>query len=110
MAEINKIKGIVVGQGGEALQFTVVDVDGNAVNLSSYNSTKTAYLRGPFGTPSKSYTVTFVTDGTNGQLQFTPTAGDIDQPGDWELQVKLTSATATRYTQVATVEVEKGIG
>ena len=110
MAEINRIRGIVVGQYGEAIQFTIVDSDGNAVDLSGYNATKTAYLRGPFSTPVKTYTATFVTDGTNGQIKFTPSSGDISVPGDWELQFKLTSASITRYTQVAIVEVEKALG
>lgn len=107
MAEINKVKGIVVGQFGEALQFTIVDSAGNAVDISAYNSTKQAFLRSPFTLKPLTYTATFVTDGTNGQLQFTPATGDIDRPGTWQLQFKLPSASATRYTQIADVEVEK---
>ena len=108
MAQINRIKGIVVGQYGEALQFTIVDKDGNAVDISSYSSTKQAFLRDPFTLKPLTYTATFVSDGTNGQIQFTPTLStDIDRPGTWELQFKLSSASATRYTQIANVEVEK---
>lgn len=110
MAEINNIKGIVVGQYGESLQFTIVDSNGNAVDISSYSSTKTAYLRSPDSLLLKSYTATFVSSGADGQIQFTPGSGDIDRAGSWELQFKLTSASTTRYTLVAKVEVEKAIG
>lgn len=109
MAEINRIRGVVVGQYGEALQFTIVDKDGNAVDISAYNQTKTATLRDQFTLKTLSYTATFVTDGTNGQIQFTPASGDIDRPGDWELQFTLTSITAKRLTAVAVVGVEKAL-
>ena len=110
MAEVNNIVGIVVGQGGEALQFTIKDSDGNAVDISAYSGTKTAYLRSPEALLTKTYTATFVNSGTDGQIQFTPSTGDIDRPGTWELQFKLTAASVVRYTEVAKVNVEKALG
>jgi len=110
MAEINKVKGIVVGQYGNAVQLQVVDNDGQAVDISAYSSTKTLVLREPFTNKTLSYTATFVTDGTNGQFQFTPAAAtEIDRPGKWEGQLKLTSASAVAMTVVFEVEVIKKI-
>lgn len=110
VTEIDKIKGLVVGQGGEALQFTVVDSDGNAVDISSFNSTLTAYLRDQYGLITKNYTLTFVGAGTDGQVKFTPTAGDIDRAGVWLLQFKLTKTGVVRYVGPAEVYVSPALG
>jgi hypothetical protein len=110
MAEINKITGIVVGQYGEAISLTVVDKNGNAVNISSYTTSISVTIRDPLTLNSKTYSGSFVTDGTNGQIQFTPSAGDIDRPGTWEGQIKLEKASAIALTRVFTLEVDKRIG
>lgn len=109
MPEINKITGIVAGQFGDAIQLVVVDEDGQPVDISGYNSTKTTALRSPHTLKTNSYATTFVTDGTNGQVQFTPATGEIDREGKWEGQIKLTSASATALTVVFQVIVEKKI-
>jgi hypothetical protein len=87
MAEINKITGVVVGQFGEAIQLTVVDNNGIAINVSSYTGTKNLYIRPPDALKTVTYTWSFVSDGTNGQIQFTPAAStEIDRPGTWKGQ------------------------
>jgi baseplate upper protein BppU len=110
MAEVNKITGLVVGQYGTALQFTIVDANGSAVDISSYATAKTAYLRSPYDNKLVTHDATFVTDGTNGQIKFTPATGEIDRPGLWTLQFKLATASAVVYTSIASVLVERALG
>lgn len=109
MAQLNKIEGIVTGQYGEAIQLQVVDDDGNAVDISSYTTSKVVTLRDPFTLKTLSLAATFVTTGTDGKIQFTPAAGNIDRPGTWEGQVKLEAASAVALTRIFDVEVEKRI-
>lgn len=112
MPEINKIKGITVGQFGDTIQLQVVDKNGQAVDISAYTGTKTVTLRDTFTLKTLSYTATFVTDGTDGEFQFTPTAAtEIDRAGKWEGQLKLLiGSSAAAYTVVFEVDVERKIG
>lgn len=107
MAEINKISGIVVGQYGEAIVLTVVDKNGVAIDVSSYSTSINVTLRDPYTLKTLSYSASFVTDGTDGQIQFTPVAGDIDRAGVWEGQIKLEKVSAVALTQIFSIEIEK---
>lgn len=107
MAEINKIEGITVGQYGDAITLTVVDKNGTAVDVSAYTTSLLVTLRDPHTLKSVACTGSFVTDGTDGKIQFTPAAGDIDRPGKWEGQIKLEKASAIAITRIFTLEVER---
>lgn len=111
MPEINKITGITEGQFGDTIQLQVVDKNGQPVDISAYTGTKTVTLRDPFTLKSLSYTATFVTDGTDGQFQFTPAAAtEINRAGKWEGQLKLlVGSSAAAYTVVFEVTVGKKI-
>jgi len=106
MAELNKITGVVVGQYGEAIILAIVDDNGVAIDVSSYATAKTLTMRDKYTLKVLSYSLTFVTDGTNGQVKFTPASGDIDRAGDWEGQIELDTASARAITQRFTIEVE----
>lgn len=106
---MNKIKGLVVGQYGESISLTVVDKNGNAVDISAYTSGTTVVLRDPKSLKTLSYGGSFVTDGTDGKVSFTPSSGDIDRPGTWEGQITLTKAAATARTRVFDVEIDKAL-
>ncbi len=110
MAELNKIKGLVVGQYGESISLTVVDKNGNAVNISTYTTALQVTLRDPQTLKTLSYSASFVTDGTDGKVRFTPAAGEIDRDGVWEGQIKLSKSTADAFTKVFSVEIEKRLG
>lgn len=108
--ELNKIKGIVVGQYGESISLTVVDKNGSAVDISSYTSGTTVTLRDPFSLKTLSYAGSFVSDGTDGKVKFTPASGDIDRSGTWEGQIELTKSGVVKPTRVFTLEIEKRLG
>lgn len=38
----------------------------------------------------------FVTDGSDGRIQYTTVAGDLDEPGDWSLQGRVQDAGPTK--------------
>ena len=110
MAEINKIKGIVVSQYGEAISLTVVDKNGQAIDISAYTTAITVYLRDPQTLKLVTCTASFITNGTDGKIQFIPAAGDIDRDGIWEGQIKMEKVAAIAPTQVFSVDVSKLLG
>lgn len=109
MVELNKIKGLVVGQYGESVSLTVVDKNGSVVDISTYTSGITVSLRDPKSLKTVAFTGTFVTDGTDGKVRFTPASGDLDRPGTWEGQITLTKASTVARTRVFSVEIDKAL-
>lgn len=109
MNELNVIKGLTAGQFGEDVQLQISDDDAVAVDISSYTGI-TVYLRDPFTLKLLNYTGSFVNSGTDGLIKFTPTAAtEIDRPGVWEGQVRLTAASVQAFTSLFTVTVQKAI-
>lgn len=85
---------IVAGDYGQTLQLTVLDVDTNAAaDLSGYTSTQVIILRDPDGNEA-SKTAAFATDGSDGVVEYTLVADDIDEEGKWRARVRVTSGTA----------------
>jgi hypothetical protein len=110
MATVNLLTDVYVGEFGDAIVLTLIDDAGVAVNVSAYTSTKTLRARTPDAQKTVSWTVTFVTDGSNGQVQFTPAAAtEIDRPGDWECQVELTAGGKSKKSFPFIMRVGKGI-
>lgn len=105
MTELNRITGIVKGQYGEAIVLTIVDDNGTPIDISSYTTSKSVTIFNPASLTKKTYTATFVTTGTDGQIQFTPADGDIDSSGMWQGQVKLATGTAVVYSVLFEIEV-----
>lgn len=104
---INKITGVTVGQYGEVIILTVVDKNGTAVDVSAYTTSLNVTIRDPYTLNVKSYSASFVATGSNGQIQFTPAAGDIDRAGTWEGQIKLEKASALAMTKVFDIVIER---
>jgi hypothetical protein len=70
-----------VGDTGTVFRLTVRDQDGVIVDLSAATSKTLAFGR-PDGT-SFSRTAAFLTDGTDGIIQYTTSGSDLDQVGPW---------------------------
>ena len=88
---IEPLKGINVGSWGQTYILTIVDDDGVAQDVSGY--TTLAIVAMP---PSKKGVVTdtgsYTTDGSDGQITGAGFAdGEIDEPGNWEIQVELST-------------------
>ncbi len=109
---VNYIDKIFVGQFGEAITITIVDSDGTAVDISGYDGTKQVLIVSEDGQKNVTWTASFATDGTNGQLSVTPATGELDRAGDWRGQAKLQNSGATiiAYSKVFTMKVEEALG
>ena len=110
MATAGIIKDIVVGNYGQDIVLTAKDRDGNTLDLSTYTGTKTLYARAPQGNKTVTASVSFVTDGSNGQVSFAFASGDIDQDGTWLGQVKLQKTGADLKSVPFVIEVELTLG
>ncbi|MCP4263643.1 MAG: hypothetical protein GY774_39970 [Planctomycetes bacterium] len=85
---------IVSGDYGQTIVLTVKDTDTDAAaDISAYTTTIQMQISDPDGNVATE-TATFVTDGSNGQVQYTLTDGDIDEIGVWRIRAKVTSGSA----------------
>lgn len=71
-----------------ALQVTVVDQNGNAVDVSAANVLQ-FWLLAPDGTP-RAVGASFVSNGRDGLTQYVTTAQDLNEAGLWQIQGQLT--------------------
>jgi hypothetical protein len=109
MATLNKITGLVKGQYGSSIPLTVVDDEGNVIDLSSYTGI-TIRTISPDARTTLEFTGAFVSDGTDGEISFTPTSSNtFDRDGTWEGQVQFTASGILVLTVIFEMEVEKKI-
>lgn len=99
------IRGVAVGSYGNTLLITLKDLAGNVQDVSAYTGTLTALGKPPSGGSAKSATVSFNSDGSDGIVSWSWADGDIDESGDWEVQVVLNSASARIKTFIAKMPV-----
>ena len=105
------IRGVAVGSFGQVLLITLKDFDGNAQDISGYSSAASkAIARSSDGRKTVTADLTF-NDAANGIVQWTWASGDIDRPGDWEVQLVLNNAgtTARVKTYIAKMPVIPGV-
>jgi len=100
------LNGIVSEDYGQTLVLTITDKDtGNAVDVSGYTTSKKIVLIDPSRNKAEK-NAAFVTDGSDGQIEYTLADGDIDEPGRWGIRAKVASANAilTSVTEWFNVE------
>ena len=110
MSTAGVIRDIVVGNYGQTIIVAAKNRDGDTLDLSTYTGTKTLYARSPNGNKVVDAAVSFVTDGSNGQMSFAFASGDIDQDGTWLGQVKLQKTGADLKSVPFIIEVELTLG
>lgn len=88
---------------GTAFRLTILDCDAVAIDISSA-ITKEILFQKPDGT-SITQTATFLTDGTDGIVQYVTIANDLDQTGKWKIQAKVTLPTGTWSSNIETFRV-----
>lgn len=106
---IGIIRGVAVGSYGQTLLITLKDQDGVVQDVSAFTGTKTAIGLTPDKRDTVSRTVSFNSDGADGVVSWTWAAGNIDRPGDWEVQIVLNSASARIKTFLAKMPVIPGL-
>lgn len=69
---------------GTIFRMTLVDSDGAAIDLSSTTQKQLIFKKPSGATLTK--TAVFYTDGTDGKIQYTSQAGDLNELGEWQWQ------------------------
>ena len=93
---------IVAGDYGHSLVLTILDTDTNAAaDVSSY-STAYVLLTTPSGTVLTK-AATWVTNGSDGQIKYTTTAGDLTVGGMWQVQGRVLTTGTARLTSLPLV-------
>jgi hypothetical protein len=98
---------IHVGVVGLIFRATIEDQAGTAVNVATA-TTKQLKFEKPDGTDAAK-TAAFYTDGTDGIIQYTTEAGDIDLAGDWKVQAYVVTSTRTLPTSIHSFTVKGNI-
>lgn len=98
-----------VGDDGIVLKFTIETATSPKVPIDvSASSSITLFLRKPSGTVL-SRIPTFVTDGTDGKVQYVTTGNEIDTAGKWKLQLHVVFPTSDWYTAVQSLIVRPNL-
>ena len=92
---------------GTAFRVTVQDGE-TAVDVSGA-TTKQIVFQKPSGT-SVTQTAAFVTDGTNGQIQYVTVAGDLNEAGKWIMQGYVVAPGFTNNSDIHQSEVYDNLG
>ena len=78
---------VVTTDVGTKFQAVIKDQNGTIVDVSSA-TTKELIFKAPSG-EVKTFEAENVDDGTDGEIEYTTEAGDIDEPGDWMWQARI---------------------
>lgn len=93
---------------GVSLVLTVTDSDGVTAFDLSAATTKEIWLGPPAGAAKKK-TASFVTTGSDGKIQYATAAGDLDEPGLWDIQAYWVDSGNARHSNIATLEVRANV-
>ena len=91
---------------GTKFQVTVKDGD-SVVNISSA-STKLLIFKKPSGT-KMTKTAAFTSDGSDGKIDYTVIADDLDEVGTYQLQGNVVISDGTFYTDIQTFKVHRNL-
>lgn len=91
---------------GTKFQVTVKDGD-SVVNISSA-STKSLIFKKPSGT-KMTKTAAFTSDGSDGKIDYTVIADDLDEVGTYQLQGNVVISDGTFYTDIQTFKVHRNL-
>ena len=95
------------GDIGHTFLRTLIDPNGDVVSVSSATSIKFKFLP-PSGIVEEK-TGTFTTTGTDGKVQYTTIAGDLDETGSWACQVKIVYSAGTFHSDWFYFDVEANV-
>ena len=99
------IRAVAVGSFGQTFLITLTDEDGVIQDVSAFSGTKTVIALTPDKRETKTAVVSFNGTGSDGVVTWVWADGDIDRPGDWELQIVLNSGSARIKTFIAKMPV-----
>ena len=99
---MSSVTDITVGDIGTIVRMTIKEL-GSVVDLSSA-TTKQLVFKKPSGT-TVTKTAAFLTDGTDGIIEYTTQSGDIDVAGNWKVQANLVLTSWTGHTEAVSFRV-----
>ena len=97
-----------IHKGDIGPQFTVTVQDGTTVVDISTASTKQLIFKKPGGTILTKST-SFVTDGTDGKMQYVSVDGDLSDDGVWKMQGKVIIGGNTFSTDITSFKVYRNL-
>jgi len=107
---LEPLKGFVVGSYGQPYILTVINDSGVAQDVSGYTTSITVIAMPPSKKAAVTDTAAYTTDGTDGKITGAGFAeGEIDEPGNWELQIEFFKAGELFKTYPAIMEVGEGL-
>ena len=90
---------IYVGDYGQPIELTVLDVDtGAAADISGYTTSQKMIFTSPAGTVTEK-AAAFSTDGTDGIIRYTVENGLLNAAGNWEVRGRVASGSAVLSTE-----------
>ena len=97
---------IVVGDYGQSVELTFIDVDTSAAaDISSYTTAQQMIFTDPEGNEGAAVTAAFKTDGTDGIITYTIPSGLFDAAGNWTVRGRVTTGSAQLSTEEHTFNV-----
>lgn len=107
MASVEEIH---VGDVGTIFNLTIKDrqKNGTKTTLDVSGTTTQIVLKIPGGSKLVK-SASFVTDGTDGQIQYTTVSGDITVPGNWKIQAIVTSGTNVWNSEIKSFKVNRNL-
>lgn len=94
----------MTGSKGQLCQLTCVDDDGIAQDVSGFTDIKVV-AQSEDGRKTAISTGAYTTDGTDGKVQFSWAAGDIDRGGDWKIQIEFHKTNTIALSYISIMEV-----
>lgn len=88
---------------GTALIVTIVDCNGDAINISAATEKKIKLTLPDLSVVEK--TAEFSSDGTDGKIQYTTVADDLSQAGRWKIQGFIVDSGFENNSEVAEFKV-----
>lgn len=96
-----------VADVGTIFEATIRDQDGTVVDISAA-TTKQLLLRKPDGT-LLTKVASLTTTGTDGKMQYTTVANDLDQPGLWRIQGYVVVGAGSWHTDIYDARVHPNV-
>ena len=92
---------------GFIFRATLIDTSGEPINISTATVKKII-----FRNPSNAVEIVdavFDSDGSDGKLKYTTVAGDIDEPGQWDIQGYVVMSSLRNYSAIANFQVNDNL-
>lgn len=84
--------------------FTVTDEDGTALNISDASSVSLK-IGNYLGSTDLAKSMSFVTDGSNGQVRLKFSSGDLDASGYYDAEIQINYSAGRRVTKPFTLHI-----